>query len=114
MLSRWSKLYSHPTPAEASIEPAIAALGRPYRFQHPIWAFGIFPDFVLLADRVVIEVDDESHSRPSKRKADKERTQKLERAGWRVVRTTNAEALDTPAAAVNKMMAELGLPWRTP
>lgn len=110
-LKKWSKHYSQPTPAESSIEPAIAALGRPYRFQHPVWALGIFPDFVLLADRVVIEVDDDSHRRASKVKADKERTAKLERLGWRVVRCTNYEAQNAPYATVNRMMRDLNLPY---
>lgn len=108
-LSRWSKLYSNPTPAEAAIEPAIASLGLPYRFQHPLWALGCFPDFVLLQERVVIEVDDPSHNTKAKKKADAERTAKLERAGWRVVRCTNEEALEAPYQTVEKMMLRLGI-----
>ena len=34
-LMRWAKLYSKPTEAETALEPAIASLGTPYRFQHP-------------------------------------------------------------------------------
>ena len=112
LLTRWSKLYTQQTPAEASIEPAIAALGRRYRFQHPLWALGVFPDFVLLDDRLVIEVDDPSHNTKKKREADMLRTEKLVRAGWRVVRCTNAEALGSPHATVNRMMADANLPHR--
>ena len=113
MLSRWSKLYSQQTPAEAAIEPAIASLGVPYRFQHPLWALGLFPDFVLLEDRLVIEVDDTSHATKKKREADELRTRKLNAAGWRVVRCTNAEALSDPYRAVDRMMAQAELTHRT-
>lgn len=113
LLSRWAKLYSQQTPAEAAIEPALASLGVPYRFQHPLWALGVFPDYVLLDDRVVIEVDDPSHNTKRKREADEARTAKLQKAGWRVVRCTNAEALAAPYQAVDRMMALLELPHRT-
>ncbi len=112
-LRRWSKHYSQPTPAEASLEPALASLGVPYRFQHPLWALGVFPDFVLLNERVVLEVDDPSHNTKKKRIADEARTQKLGRAGWKVVRCTNDEALTDPHAAVDRMMADAGLTLKT-
>lgn len=112
LLTRWAKLYSQQTPAERALEPAVASLGVPYRFQHPLWALALFPDFVLLDDRVVLEVDDPSHATKRKRAADEKRSDKLARAGWRVARCTNAEALADPRAAVNRMMAELGLAHR--
>lgn len=108
-LRRWSKLYSQPTPAEQALEPAIAALGTRYRFQHPIWALRLFPDFVLLDHRVVIEVDDPSHRTSKKRKADAERTKRLERAGWRVVRCTNEEAIEDPVGTVERLLTAAGL-----
>jgi very-short-patch-repair endonuclease len=113
MLQRWSKLYSQQTPAEAALEPALASLGVPYRFQHPVWVCGVFPDFVLLNERLVIEVDDPSHRTASKRRADAERTAKLERAGWRVIRCENDEALDDPYGTVDRLMESVGLPHRT-
>lgn len=113
LLPRWAKLYSQPTPAEAAIEPAIAALGVPYRFQHPLWALGIFPDFVLLNERVVLEVDDPSHNTKRKRDADALRTKKLNAAGWRVARCSNADAIANPHDAVNRMMVDLNLPHRS-
>jgi very-short-patch-repair endonuclease len=112
LLAYWAKLYSNQTPAEKALEPAIAALGVPYRFQHPVWAFGIFPDYVLLDERVVIEVDDPSHSQKRKKVADEERTRKLNAAGWRVVRCSNAEALANPEAALARMLQSLDPPLR--
>lgn len=113
MLRRWAALYSDPTPAEQAIEPAIASLGVPYRFNHPLWALRVFPDFILPQQKLVIEVDDPGHSRPARRRADAERTKKLNGAGWQVVRVTNDEALRDPYAAVDRMMAAAGLDLKT-
>jgi very-short-patch-repair endonuclease len=112
LLSYWAKLYNG-TEAELCLEPAVASLGVPYRFQHPVWGLGVFPDFVLLQDRVVLEVDDPGHNLKRKRDADALRTKKLLGAGWRVARCTNAEALRDPYATVDRMMADLGLTYRT-
>ena len=106
-LLRWAKLYSNPTPAEESLEPAIASLGIPYRFQHPIWGLRVFPDFVLLQQKIVIEVDDPSHNRAAKRKKDAARTEKLNQHGWRVVRCTNKEALEDPHGVVERLIKPL-------
>lgn len=112
-LMRWAKLYSKPTEAEQALEPAIASLGTPYRFQHPLWGLSLFPDFALLNPRVIIEVDDSSHSTTAKKKADKERTEKLTRYNWRVVRCTNNQAMTDPYGTVDSLMEEAGLPYRT-
>lgn len=106
-LLRWAKLYSNPTPAEASIEPAIAALGIPYRFQHPLWGLKIFPDFVLPRLKIVIEIDDPGHNKTAQRKKDADRTAKLNRSGWKVVRITNEEALEDPYDAVDRIIKPL-------
>lgn len=112
-LLRWSKLYANPTDAEAAIEPAIASLGVRYRFQHPLFGLRLFPDFILPDYRLVIEVDDRSHSTKKKREADAERTERLNNGGWAVVRCTNEEAEDDPYGAVDRMMEEAGLQLRT-
>lgn len=109
MLSRWAKLYKL-TPAERSLEPAVAALGTRYRVQHPLWDLHLFPDFVLLDHRVVIEVDDTSHYERKKARADQARTLKLNAAGWKVWRCTNLDALDNPYGTVARMVKELKLP----
>lgn len=112
-LLRWAKLYSHPTEAEAALEPAIASLGIPYRFQHPLWGLSLFPDFALLNERVVIEVDDSSHQTTKKKKDDLERTSKLNKHNWRVVRCTNLQATTNPYGTIDSLMEQLGLPYRT-
>lgn len=112
-LSRWAKLYSNVTPAEQALEPAIASLGVPYRVQHPLWALHLFPDFVLLRDRVVIEVDDKSHRTKAGREKDAARTLRLAQNGWRVLRCTNEQALADPYGTVDRLMTTAGLPHRT-
>lgn len=111
MWGRWVKLYAGTRP-EHALEPAVAALGRPYRFQHPLWHLGVFPDFALIADRVIFEVDGEEHFTGPGRAKDEERTGKLNADGWTVVRCTNREAVENPWAAVNRMAIQAGLSAR--
>lgn len=112
-LKHWSHLYANPTTAEENIEPAIASLGVRYRFQHPMFGLRLVPDFVLLDYRVVIEVDDKSHSTKKKREADAERTERMNKAKWTVVRCTNDQALDDPYGTVDRLMEEAGLQLKT-
>lgn len=114
MAGRWAKLYADMTPSELAIEPAIASLGVPYRVQFPFFLFtnvnGLrcFPDFLLLEQRIVIEVDDDKHFTPSGIAKDRERTAKLEAAGYLVVRVRNEDAQAAPYESVDRCMEVLG------
>lgn len=111
MHMRWSRL-SRCTPAELSLEDAVAALGVPYRTQFPGFLYGVrfFPDLFLPTLGLIIEVDDPSHSTAEKRQADEERSRALAVA-WNVdvVRCTNEEALANPTEAVATMLRSVGL-----
>jgi very-short-patch-repair endonuclease len=109
LLENWASLYSNLTAAEQSLEPYIAALGVRYRVQHPFFGLRIFPDFVLPDHALVIEVDDPSHLTAYKKKADKDKTAKLNKLGWTVVRCTNEQALKNPAQTLKQMLKEAGL-----
>lgn len=109
MLSRWASLYANQTVAEMALEPEIAKLGIPYRFQHPIWSLRLFPDFVLLGPRLVIEVDDKSHLSTKKKAADAERTGRLNSRGWKVVRCSNEDAIKDPAGTLVRLLTEAKL-----
>lgn len=94
------------TPAELALEPAIAALGIPYRFQFPCWMYrgGLryFPDFLLPSLSLVIEVDDKSHRQ--KTEEDAQRSADLLRVhGWKVVRCSNEDALRRPYETVERL-----------
>jgi very-short-patch-repair endonuclease len=108
-LKWWAGAYSNPTPAEAALEPAVAALGLPYRFQHPIWGLRYRLDFALPTLKLALEVDDPSHTGKAKRAKDKARTAKLEKVGWTVARTTNAAVLADPVAALDAMLRAAGI-----
>lgn len=100
------------TPAELALEPAVAALGYPYRFQLPLWIYegGLryFPDFVIPDLSLVIEVDDRSHDH--KVEADQQRTDDIARQhGWTVVRCTNEEALRDPVGTVERLTGQRAL-----
>lgn len=109
LLKNWASLYSNQTDFEKLMEPEIASLGVRYRTQHPVWSLGVFPDFVLLDYKVVIEVDDKSHRGKAKKKADEERTAKLVKLGWRVTRCTNEAVKENPREALRGCLAEVNL-----
>jgi very-short-patch-repair endonuclease len=116
MPGRWVKLTRDITAGEAALEPAVASLGVPYRFQYPMYLFGplkYFPDFVLLDHKVIFEVDDPKHFTAEGRAKDKIRTANLKKAGYRVARVTNEAAIADPYGAVDRMCAEAGLTLRT-
>lgn len=100
LLRYWAKLYSSPTDSEKAIEPAIAALGEPYRAQHPFFSLKHIADFVLLNRKLIIEVDGDSHSRPAQIKKDLEHTIALKALGYEVIRVTNEQAQAIPEETV--------------
>lgn len=104
-LARWSRLYANNTAAELAVEPAIAALGVPYRAQHPVFQCGAVLDFAFPRAKLAVEVDGPSHNTAKGKAKDAERTAKLARWGWRVVRMTNKEALTDPAGAVARIVS---------
>lgn len=106
LLNRWAALYTKPTDAENAIEPYIAALGRRYRAQHPVFQTGFFLDFALLDEKIGIEVDGKSHVGAEAEEKDRLRTIKLQKYGWVIVRCTNAEAQWDPQKALNRMLKE--------
>jgi very-short-patch-repair endonuclease len=105
-LSHWAHLYTDITEPEAALEPAIAALGKRYRAQHPVFAVRAIADFALLDDKVIIEVDGKSHASKKAKEKDRERTLRLEKYGWVVVRCSNEEALKDPHSTVARLISE--------
>jgi len=94
---------SRPTESEARLwrELRGGALGVVFRRQVVIG--GYIADFAAAAARLVVEVDGGCHA--GRRVADARREEKLERAGWRVVRVT-AEGVMAGVEAVVAAIAE--------
>lgn len=103
MATRWMSLYQG-TPAEHALEPELAKLGIPYRWQHPVWAARAFLDFALPTVMLAIEVDDKGHYQPAKKKKDAERTERLGKYGWTVIRVPNETILDDAAGWVRRVL----------
>lgn len=108
-LSRWAKLYVNLTTPELAIEPAIAALGLPYRAQHPVFATGSVLDFAIYprgigGPKLAVEIDGKEHRTKAGMAKDAERTAKLEARGWKIARITNEEAKADPRGAVDRIV----------
>lgn len=106
-MANWDYLYQNPTKAELLLEPEVAKLGVPYRFQHRIWNYIL--DFALPAWKVAIEVDGDSHRRKDQMLKDEQKTAWLAKRGWRVVRTTNEAVFRDPAAALKAALSSIDL-----
>jgi len=106
LLGYWLRMTMNPTKAEAALEPAIAALEEPYRFQYPFMDIKYFADFALLDSKIIVEVDGASHDRPDQMEKDLLHEIQVLKKGWRVTRTTNEQALRSPEVAVAQALAE--------
>lgn len=111
MNGRFAALYRG-TPSERALEPAVAALGHPYRTNFPLYLYEggcqFFPDFVIPSLGLVIEVDGDSHNETALEDAERSRILK-ETYGWTVVRCRNEEAEADPWGTVTRALAQAGL-----
>lgn len=113
LIGYWYKQYFANNLAELSIEPAIASLGLPYRYQHLDLSRQIIMDFGMPSIKLDVEIDGESHKRNDQMRKDADRKIELKKIGWTVYRIQNEDAIADPYGAVDRMMEELGLPYRT-
>lgn len=86
----------HPTQAESILWNLLRGnrLGKPFRRQHVIGMF--IADFVCLPSMLIIELDGGYHSMPDQQISDRQRTEWLQRHGFKVVRFTNDEITGNP------------------
>ncbi len=68
-------------------------------------------DFACVAKRLVVEVDGDQHGRNRAAAHDEERSRRLEAAGWRVMRFSNAEVMTEIDVVLDTIFA--ALEWRT-
>ena len=80
-----------PTEAESLLWNFLRAsqMGVRYRYQHIIGEY--IADFACVTNKLIIEIDGLYHSLPEQKISDEERTEWLERKGWKVIRFTNEE-----------------------
>jgi PncC family amidohydrolase len=79
--------------------------GYKFRRQHIILDY--IADFVCLSERLIIEVDGLYHQLPENKLSDEERTLRLNKLGFKVVRLTNEQVLNETDKAINQILLEL-------
>lgn len=109
IFGRWYQLYAKPQKPELAMEPVVASLGIPYRFQHPFFG-GVTgeykrPPFFILdyyfpTLALALEIDGKEHRTLKGLKKDEARTESIGAKGLRVIRTTNERALEDPFTAL--------------
>ncbi len=97
------KLYRGTT-SEHALEPAVAALGVPYRWQMPLGRF--FADFAWPVERIVVEVDGDSHRTEKQVTKDREREADMLKRGWVTVRCWNEDAVADPHGTTRRLREE--------
>jgi very-short-patch-repair endonuclease len=69
------------------------------------------PDFAARAERLIVELDGDSHSGPEAEAYDARRTTFLEDQGWRVLRIPNNEVMANPEGVARAILIALGRDW---
>ena len=107
MLERAQQLRLTTTKSELRVWSLVRAkrlAGLKFRRQHVIGKY--IADFVCLPARLVIEIDGDSHGTDEAEVKDAERTQEIERAGYRVIRFWNDYVLDDKDGVVEETILE--------
>ncbi len=102
VLGYWHRLYSRPTLPEMTIEPVIASLGIPYRFQHILMPY--VADFAFPTLGIILEVDGSSHDSEKAKEKDRARDEALAKRGWRTVRVSNERAMSMDSAELRQLL----------
>jgi len=97
------ELRTNQTEAENALWQALCAkkIGYKIRRQHIIQ--GYIADFICLEKNVIIEVDGGIHFTPEQKERDIKRTEILNQNGFKVIRFTNEEVLETLNKTVEKL-----------
>jgi leucyl-tRNA synthetase len=105
LLEKAKEMRANPTKAEAILWRQLKSkkLDVKFRQQHLIDDFIV--DFVCLSKKLIIEVDGKIHDTQVLK--DRERTEILEKLGYKVIRFTNEEVVSSVDAVVTKIKNEL-------
>ncbi len=81
--------------------------GIKFKRQHPIGPYIV--DFLTLENMLVIEIDGGQHNEPKGQQRDKERTEGLEKKGYKVLRFWNNDVLTNIEGVFEMIRQALGL-----
>ncbi len=105
------KMRNEPTDSERLLWNVLSGKkleGHKIRRQHIIGNY--IADFVYLKSNLIIEIDGLIHQLPENKVSDEERTQWLEKEGFRVIRITNNEVLSNLDEVLDKIIKALAVP----
>ena len=69
------------------------------------------PDFAARSERLIVELDGDTHAGPKAEAYDARRTALLESHGWRVLRIPNNEVMTNPEGVACAILLALGKDW---
>jgi very-short-patch-repair endonuclease len=81
------------------------SFGFRFRKQHPVGPY--VADFACVEAKLIVEVDGATHGTDEEIAYDMRRTQRLEAAGWRVVRVWNGDVTGNLAGVLDQISAAL-------
>jgi very-short-patch-repair endonuclease len=66
------------------------------------------PDFAARSERLIVELDGDTHGSDEAQACDADRTAALEAQGWQIVRFTNGEVMTNPDGVARAILLALG------
>jgi 5-methyltetrahydrofolate--homocysteine methyltransferase len=111
LLAHSKKMRSQPTEAESLLWDVLNNKkldGYKFRRQHIIGNY--IADFICLKTNLIVEVDGSIHQLPENKISDKERTDWLQKEGYRVIRFTNKEVLSNLDFVIKELKTNLAIP----
>lgn len=106
--NRARSLRSKETSAEAQIWQQLRGrrfMGLKFVRQLPIGPF--FADFACRSEKIIVEVDGGTHATPEQIDSDRERSEYLEREGYRIYRVRNVEVYENMDGVLEALWAFL-------
>jgi very-short-patch-repair endonuclease len=69
------------------------------------------PDFAARSERLIVELDGDTHGSDAAQAYDARRTTRLEADGWRILRIANNEVMTNPEGVARTILLALGKDW---
>ena len=104
--ARAKQLRQEMTPPERALWEIVRANRLGVKFVRQAVRPPFIPDFVARAERLIVELDGDSHA--GAEAYDARRTAQLQAQGWRVIRFTNSDAMTNPEGVARAILIALG------